>query len=259
MILQQFLLLVMLNQLGYISSFHCRSSVELYDLENCKRFWNCTSERLLLSVNKTISRQDFGNLQIERIGHTPMWLRIQSNKLYCVIHPRFQRNRYRLKIYRAAHYISRLNRLISQGKLKVADGTEWWTHHSDWVKVPTGINEPPVFSVSGAAGYADIAGIPFMSFSDKISHMENIAFQKLGKQTKSSDSWGYKKEAAFFRGALSDCATAVKSHAGDINFCARAKVIFHAIQSRNPLLSGISTTSSFNEVSHCETYLRNYL
>ncbi|CAL6327878.1 unnamed protein product [Bathycoccus prasinos] len=234
------------DKLRDIFGFQCGSSVELYDHESCEAFWNCTAEDLLQSTNETVSRQDFGRLQIEEIGHTPLWLRVVSNKLHCVIHPDFQIKRYRLKIYRAAHYINRLNRLLRQGKLRVADGTEWWTHHSDWVKVRAGRVAPPVFSVSGAAGYADIAGIPFMSFSDKTSYLENIAFRRLGKQHRGT--WESRREAAFFRGSLSDCADAVNVRAGDVEFCARAKVVYHSKKAKNPLLSSISTTSSFDEV-----------
>jgi len=233
---------------GDIFGFQCGSSVNLYDDESCKAFWHCTAEGLLQFMNKTVSRQDFDRLHIEEIGHTPMWLRIVSDKLYCVNHPNFKRKRYRVKIYRAAHYINRLNRLLRQGKLRVADGTEWWTHHSDWVKVPVGRVTPPVFSVSGAVGYADIAGIPFMSFSDKISYFENIAFAQLGKETKFLSNWEHRKEAAFFRGSLSDCANAVSMHDGDVKFCARAKVIYHSKRSKNPLLSSVSTSSSFEKV-----------
>ena len=240
------LVLAAFFKLRDIFGFQCGSSVELYDHESCEAFWNCTAEDLLQSTNETVSRQDFGRLQIEEIGHTPLWLRVVSNKLHCVIHPDFQIKRYRLKIYRAAHYINRLNRLLRQGKLRVADGTEWWTHHSDWVKVRAGRVAPPVFSVSGAAGYADIAGIPFMSFSDKTSYLENIAFRRLGKQHRGT--WESRREAAFFRGSLSDCADAVNVRAGDVEFCARAKVVYHSKKAKNPLLSSISTTSSFDEV-----------
>lgn len=186
---------------GHISGFSCGSKVDTYDYASCKVFWNCTAVDLLHSVNKTINRREFGKLQIETIGHTPMWLRIRENRLYCVVHPNFQRKNYRMKIYRASHYINRLNRLLVQKKLRVADGTEWWTHHSDWVKVPAGQLAPPVFSVSGAAGYADIPAIPFMSFSDKISYLENRAFQRIEANTRIHSHWYHKKEAAFF-GAL---------------------------------------------------------
>ncbi|CAL6338365.1 unnamed protein product [Bathycoccus prasinos] len=204
-----YVLIVAAINVGYISGLQCGRKLDLYDYESCKVFWDCTSEGLLQSLNKTVNRQDFDKLRIEEIGHTPMWLRIQSDKLYCVNHPGFQRQSYRIKIYRAAHYINRLNRILRQRKLRVVDGTEWWTHHSDWVKVTTGRIIPPVFSVSGAVGYADIAGIPFMSFSDKISYLENTAFRQLEKQNQYRGNWDGRKKAAFFRGSLSDCARAV--------------------------------------------------
>lgn len=242
------LLIVSTLNVVCISSNECGSVVDLYDDRSCKVFWRCTSERLLQSVNKTVNRQDFEKLKIEEIGHTPMWLRINSDKLFCVTHPGFQIKSYRIKVYRAAHYINRLNRLLRQGKLRVADGTEWWTHHSDWVKVPQGRISPPVFSVSGASHYSDIAGIPFMSFSDKISSSENDAFLRLKKRHKFHFSWDHRKGSVFFRGALSDCAFAADKHAGDVTYCARAKIIHYSKKSQNPLLSDVSTTSTFEEV-----------
>ena len=246
MLKYHFSLIVIAFKAGNIFGVQCEISAELRDHGSCKAFWDCTAEDLLRPMNKSVSRQDFGRLHIEEIGHTPMWLRVVSHKLHCVVHPDFQIERYRLKIYRAAHYINRLNRILREGKLKVAEGTEWWTHHSDWVKVPAGRTIPPVFSVSGAAGYADIAGIPFMSFSDKVSYLENIAFRRL--EEKLRGTWENRKEVAFFRGSLSDCADAVNMHAGDVKFCARAKVIQHSKETKNPLLLSLSTTSNFKQV-----------
>ena len=231
---------------SFILSFR-GSKVDLYDYESCKDFWNATADSLLQTTRNT-SRQDFGKMQIEKIGHTPMWLRIQANKLHCVVHPSFQVKRYRMKIYRAAHYISRLNRLLRQSKLKVADGTEWWTHHSDWTKVRAGEIKIPVFSVSGGTGFTDIAGIPFMSFSDKISQLENTAFHQEEKNNGFPSNWDHRKGAAFFHGTLSDCAKAVNQHDGDVKFCARAKVVYYAMKLQHRLLSGISTTSNFEGI-----------
>jgi hypothetical protein len=87
-----------------------------------------------------------------------------------------------------------------------------------------------------------------MSFSDKTSALENIAFRQLEANHKVHSNWSQKKLAAFFRGSLSDCTTSVKEYAGDINFCARAKVIYHSRNSKEPLLAGISTTSDFKKV-----------
>ena len=224
----------------------CDMEQDLYSSSNCKMYWECTAEKLLLPLNKTILRENFARLALNKIGHTPMWLRIHSNKLYCVVHPDFRRSEYRLKIYRATHYIARLNRILNQGKLSLQNGTDWWSHHSDWVKVPTGSNYPPVFSVSGAPGFDDIAGIPFMSFSDRISVIENAAFQRLKGYSKYD--WKNKKPAGFFHGSLSDCGRAVNEYAGNINHCARAKVVYHAKLSQNPLLSGISTISDFRGI-----------
>lgn len=235
-----------LRMLNAISQ--CESVQDLYDEEACKSFWDCTSVGLLYSVNRTVNRESFGALDIEKIGHTPLWLRIHLNKLHCVIHPGFRRKRYRIKIYRAAHYINRLNRILRQRKLNLTNGIEWWTHHSDLVKVSVSSNFPPVFSVSGAPGFADIAGIPFMSFSDKLSALENNAFQRLEADHNNYLSWNGRKRSAFFRGALSDCASAVNTYAGDVNFCARGKVIYYSVNSNYSLLSGISTSSDFEKI-----------
>lgn len=226
----------------------CSKVVGKYEKVSCRWYWDCTSDGLLHSVERIIDRANFDNFKIEHIGHTPLWLRVQSGTLYCVIHPEFNYEKYRIKIYRAAHYIARLNRVLHEGKLRVPNGTEWWTHHSDWVKVPSLGKFPPVFSISGAPGFADIAGIPFMSFSDKTSALENIAFRQLEANQKFHSNWSQKKVAAFFRGSLSDCTTSIKEYDGDLNFCARAKVIYHSRNSKEPLLSGISTTSDFKKV-----------
>ena len=229
----------------------CKNSVidvDVYSKYNCRAFWDCTTNELLASLNQTVRRESLSHLKIEKIGHTPIWIRIRSNKLHCVIHPDFDRKRYRIKIYRAAHYIARLNRILRQGKLKVLDDTEWWSHHSDFVKVPSGSNFPPVFSVSGAPGFEDIPGIPFMSFSDKISQKENIAFERNEMRSKSGGIRRMRESKAFFRGSMSDCSLAVQKYAGDIRFCARAKVVHHAVKSQNELLSGIRSISDFNKV-----------
>jgi len=231
----------------YCSSSDCKSVEDTYDAESCKLFWDCTSKGLLRPVNRSIFRESLGELDIEKIGHTPLWLRIHSGKLYCVVHPGFVKKKYRVKIYRAAHYINRLNRVLSQRKFWIPSGTEWWTHYSDLVKVAPDNTSPPIFATSGAHGSADIAGIPFMSFSDKKSQHENRAFQKLEKDPTFYSNWAKKKKVAYFRGALSDCADAVSKHAGDLKFCARAKVIYHAVNSQDPLLSGISSSSEFRE------------
>jgi len=226
----------------------CISYQEVYSNFSCRAFWECTTDELLVSLNHTVRRESLRNLNIEKIGHTPLWLRILSNKLYCVVHPAFDRTRYRIKVYRAAHYIARLNGILHKGRLKVVDGTEWWTHHSDFVKVPFGITFPPVFSISGSHGFQDIAGIPFMSFSDRVSEKENIAFERIEMHTKSSGTDRTREVTAFFRGALSDCSFAVNKYGGDVRFCARAKIIHHAVKSQNKLLSGIRSISDFSKV-----------
>ena len=226
----------------------CSEVVDNYENTSCRLHWDCTTDGLLHSVKRVIDRANFGNFDIEQIGHTPLWLRVNSSTLYCVIHPEFNYERYRIKIYRAAHYIARLNRVLREGKLRLPNGTEWWTHYSDWVKVPSVGNFPPIFSVSGAAGFADVAGIPFMSFSDKVSALENNAFQQLEADPKVHSNWSKKKVTAFFRGSLSDCTPSVQKYDGNLNFCARAKVIYHSRNSKEPLLSDISTTTDFEKV-----------
>ena len=231
----------------FSASFDCKTVEDIYDAESCKKFWDCTSKGLLQQMNRSISRESLGELDIDEIGHTPLWLKIHSGRLHCVIHPGFSKKKYRLKIYRAAHYINRLNRIQSQRKLQIPSGTEWWTHQSDWVKVALNSTLPPIFATSGSHETADIAGIPFMSFSDEKSQIENRAFQKLEEDPTFYSNWTKKKNVAYFRGALSDCTNAVSKHAGDPKFCARAKVIYHAVNSQDPLLSGISSSTDFKE------------
>ena len=105
-----------------------------------------------------------------------------------------------------------------------------------------------MFSVSGAPGFEDIAGIPFMSFSDKVSKRENIAFERIEMHTKSSGTNRTREATAFFRGALSDCGFAVNKYGGSVRFCARAKIVHYAVKSQNELLSGIRSISDFNKV-----------
>mmetsp|Transcript_2044 Transcript_2044/g.6529 ORF Transcript_2044/g.6529 Transcript_2044/m.6529 type:complete len:402 (-) Transcript_2044:2268-3473(-) len=215
--------------------------------QNCKIFWDCSADGLLRSLKEAggAHRSKFQDLDINTIGHTPMWLRIRKNKLHCVVHPNFRVKNYRMKIYRAMHYIIRLNRILkpsNPSKLRIPDDTEWWSHHSDMVRVPVESKFPPVFAVSGAQTFADIPGIPFMSFSDKISIRENSAFER-GNDL----DWGKKKDSAFFRGSLSDCKGVNFQNLGNIDSCARAKVVYYSKLSGSSLLAGISTTSSFDE------------
>jgi len=85
-----------------------------------------------------------------------------------------------------------------------------------------------------------------MSFSDKISKSEEMLLQKRYKIVEPfTKRWSQRKEIAYFKGALSDCANAVQNHHGNVNYCARAKVVLEASQTKNILLAGIKTTSNF--------------
>ena len=96
----------------------------------------------------------------------------------------------------------------------------------------------------------DIKGIPAISLvscDPEVAKIGNRAFQQLEEDPTFYSNWTKKKKVAYFRGALSDCANAVSKHAGDLRFCARAKVIHHAANSQDPLLSGISSSTDFKE------------
>ncbi|CAL6325383.1 unnamed protein product [Bathycoccus prasinos] len=222
---------------------YCKESIPEYS-GKCEKFWYCTARELLKDVGQP-DRSKFAKFDIAKIGHTPMWLRISNRTLYCVVHPQFDKRKYRMKTYRALHYLNRLNRILENTELYIPDGTEWWTHHSDWTKVRKGSSIPPVFAVSGAYGFEDIAGIPFMSFSDKISQVENEIFKRDG--TKRYQKWENKRQSAFFRGSLSDCANAIQNHDGDIRYCARAKIIYEGATNQNRILDGVSSTTDFKE------------
>jgi len=237
-----------------------------YSAINCTKYWDCTAQKLIRKWSERngnmISRQSLSAVDpIKVLGHTPIWLRVQSGKLYCVKHPNLKRKQLRMKIYRALHYINRVNRILKNSPDAIPNGTEWWSHHSDWNKISDGSGYPPIFSVSGSDGYADVAGVPFMSFSDKISERENFYFAKV-VSISHREQWKIRKNSAFFRGSLSDCAFAVSKHYGDIKFCARAKTIFEAVKSKRPILQGLSTTSAFEKVGlnvKCDECRKNEL
>jgi len=221
----------------------CNTVLDDYET-NCEIYWNHTAFKLLNSWKGGIKRELFEDFEITKLGHTPMWLRILQGKLFCV-QLRVPRNTVlRMKMYRALHYINRVNRILKLYDLP--SGIEWWSHYSDWVKVPEYSKFPPVFSISGASGYQDIAGIPFMSFSDRIAELEERAFRNLIKLDEVFVSrWSQRKELAYFRGTLSDCSDAVQNHHGNVNYCARAKLVLEASRSKNSMLAGIKTTSKF--------------
>lgn len=237
----------------YGSNEKCNDSVTKYDESSCKLYWKCTVEKLLRPYSY-VQRAFFSKLQPKDLGHTPLWLRISKKRLYCVLHPNIshQRRSLRLKPYRALHYINRINGILKGSSAFIPDGTEWWSHQSDWVKVPEGEDVPPVFSISGANGYADLPGIPFMSFTDKLAERENKAFQSYDQQFDSEFSfkevWNKKKNIVYFHGGLTDCARAGKYHNGDVRYCGRAKIILEKVRSKSILLSGISTNSRFRDV-----------
>ncbi|CAL6335047.1 unnamed protein product [Bathycoccus prasinos] len=142
------------------------------------------------------------------------------------------------------HYINRINRILRENG-NIPDYTEWWSHQSDWVKVPENLDFPPVFSTAGAKGYADIPGIPFMSFSDKKEIGETVEFDRVWNKNENnfSRSWAKRRSSAFFYGALSDCGLAISKLSGDIKQCARAKTIFYAAKSQNSMLLDIKSST----------------
>ena len=241
------------NTYGLLSNDSCSKAVNKYNEASCKIYWNCTIEKLLRPY-KYIRRDFFSNLQPKDVGHTPLWLRISRKKLYCVLHPNIsvQRQSLRLKPYRALHYINRINGILKSSSTFIPDETEWWSHQSDWAKVPEGEDVPPVFSISGAKGYADLAGIPFMSFTDRLAQRENKAFQYYDQQFDSEISfnkrWQKKKNILYFRGGLTDCEMAAKYHNGDVRYCGRAKIILEKVRSKNSFLDGVSSNSRFRDV-----------
>jgi hypothetical protein len=150
----------------------------------------------------------------------------------------------RKKEYRARHYLNRINRILQTTQNSIPEGTEWFTHHSDHVKVQRNTALFPVFANSGASGYSDIPGIPFMSFSDQIFKAENEVFHTYHNNKIGFDEqWKAKRNEAFFLGALSDCSNTKEHHSGLIFYCARAKVILEAAVTKEALLGGVHTTS----------------
>jgi hypothetical protein len=94
-----------------------------------------------------------------------------------------------------------------------------------------------------------------MSFSDSISKRENIAFEKYYDSSNTfHHQWRRRSSSAFFRGSLSDCLSSLSLHHGDLNYCARAKVVLEAARVRSKLLSGIKLVKAvypFDELTKC--------
>mmetsp|Transcript_6930 Transcript_6930/g.20747 ORF Transcript_6930/g.20747 Transcript_6930/m.20747 type:complete len:431 (-) Transcript_6930:311-1603(-) len=224
----------------------CNSWPRIYDQHSCREFFDCTVSTIVSKIDGTIDRSFLADVDVEKIGHTPLWLRVSDGKLYCVRHQKVNSKKLRLKAYRSMHYVNRLIRILDDVKLTLPDETEWWSHQSDWVKVPEGSDMPPVFAISGADEYMDIPGIPFMSFSDKLSIWENRAFDEMYRAG-AIRPWSERNQRAFFRGSLSDCSESIQKHDGNLNFCARAKVIYEAVKSKHPLLGGIFSISDFEQ------------
>lgn len=231
-------------RLKFTTETSCNSWPKFYDRHSCRKFFDCTVSEILSKKGGMVNRSLLADVDIEKIGHTPLWLRVSDGKLHCVRHQKATKKKLRIKAYRSMHYINRLSRILEDEELAIPDRTEWWSHQSDWVKVSAGSDMPPVFAISGADGYDDIPGIPFMSFSDKLSIWENRAFDDIYKAG-TMRPWSERRERAFFRGALSDCGDAVQKHNGDLVYCARAKVIYEAVKLKHPLLSGIFSLSDF--------------
>ena len=234
--------------------------VDLYTTKSCEAYWDCTVELLLQKwaadtqrTTTNIPRSSLKEIDINQIGHTPMLLRIENGRLFCVRHPHIVRNRskLRMKIYRALHYINRINRILERGVNPIPNGTEWWTQHSDLGKMALGITSPPIFSVSGGSGFADIAGIPFMSFSDKKAVSENLAIENIKRRNyglSSHELWERRRNTAFFRGSLSDCHLSGQKYKGNVKYCARAKIVYEAVRTKSKLLEDVRTTSNFLDI-----------
>lgn len=144
--------------------------------------------------------------QFQQVGHTPIWFRILNNKLHCVKYKGKTKTGYiatnlRLNHYRAVHCINRVYRTLRE-KGNIPDYIEWWSHRSEWVKVPENLEFPPVFSTAGAKGYADIPAIPFMSFSDKKSISEIVGFDHVWNKGDNNfiRLWAKRTNSAFFMG-----------------------------------------------------------
>lgn len=246
------LFLFNLHSLCALSSFEpftteskCSAEFDRFEPSSCKIYWDCTIEALLRDWMAGITRTSIYGMDFGLFAHTPMWLRVSLGKLYCVPVQETARTKFRIKQYRALHYINRINRVLRTFPESIPDDTEWLSHHSDWLKVPKNISYPPIFGVVGSRVYNDIPGIPFMSFSDVSSYSENIAFTKISEQMGSfHEQWKTRHSSAFFRGTLSDCSAMFNLHNGDINYCGRAKVILEAARSKSPLMSDIKALPS---------------
>ena len=133
--------------------------IDIYNTSSCNLFWNCTAEVLLNDWKLGINRQNFDAQILLRLGHTPMWLRIQNGKVHCVQGTNINFSNLRKKEYRARHYLNRINRILENSQNSIPEGTEWFTHHSDHVKIQRNTALFPVFANSGASGYSDIPGL----------------------------------------------------------------------------------------------------
>jgi len=224
-----------------------RATPKVYDVGvTCWQHWRNTVQKLLHPWADGVHRESMTKVPLETVSHTGMWLRVVRGKLHCVLDPRMANLTLRLKPYRARHYIQRVNAILKSGK-RLPENLEWWTHHSDWSKVPKGIGlvdglPPPVMATSGGLDFWDIPGVPFMSFSDVASVNEKMGYKEVKSGMSFDERWKRKKAVAFFLGALSDCADAMKNHADDHKWCARAKVVKYGAelaQQGNDLLSGV--------------------
>lgn len=226
---------------------------KVYDVGvTCKQHWREMAKKMLEPwAESGVRRESMDKIPISTITHTPMWLRVVRGKLHCVIDPRVEKlsraGSLRTKIYRARHYVQRVNAILQRGR-KLPENLEWWTQHSDLCKVPKGIESldgspPPVFSVAGGPDFWDIPGIPFMSFSDIKAMEENEGFREVKAGKSFDERWKAKKTKAFFLGGLSDCSDALENHGGDAKFCGRAKMVRYGAQlaesGETDLLSGI--------------------
>jgi len=89
------------------------SAPYVYTSESCTEYWNHTVSKLLLPWKRGIQRSLLNQAGLTQfLGHTPLHLLVQRDKLYCIQHVA-TRKKLRVKKYRAHHYINRINRIIN--------------------------------------------------------------------------------------------------------------------------------------------------
>lgn len=132
----------------------------------CKEHWRKMAKRMLEPWADGVNRESMNKVPWYPISSTSLWLRNVGGSLKCVLDPRIKEHaaagNYSAKVYRARHYVQRVNAILKSGK-HLPENLEWWNHHSDLSKVPKGIElvdglPPPVFAVAGGPDFWDIPG-----------------------------------------------------------------------------------------------------